>query len=39
MTSQTLGEPGLRRLLNTLHPLSDQELEKLLREKKLYRSF
>lgn len=35
VTSQTLGEPGLRRLLNTLHPLSDEELEKLMREKKI----
>ncbi|GAP51713.1 uncharacterized protein SAZU_6586 [Streptomyces azureus] len=39
VTSQTLGEPGLRRLLNTLHPLSDEELEKLMREKKINRSF
>ncbi|MDQ1024818.1 hypothetical protein QF035_002400 [Streptomyces umbrinus] len=35
VTSQTLDEPGLRRLLNTLHPLSDTELEKLMREKKI----
>ncbi|MEW2491079.1 hypothetical protein [Streptomyces sp. NPDC048411] len=34
-TSQTLDEPGLRRLLNTLHPLSNTELEKLIREKKI----
>ncbi|OUD03714.1 hypothetical protein [Streptomyces swartbergensis] len=39
VTSQTLGEPGLRRLLNTLHPLSDEELEKLMREKKIDHSF
>lgn len=39
VTSQTLDEPGLRRLLNTLHPLSDEELEKLMREKKIDRSF
>ncbi|SCF91112.1 hypothetical protein [Streptomyces sp. Ncost-T10-10d] len=35
VTSQTLEEPGLRHLLNTLHPLSDTELEKLMREKKI----
>lgn len=35
VTSQTLDEPGLRRLLNTLHPLSDTELERLMREKKI----
>ncbi|MGJ5748888.1 hypothetical protein [Streptomyces puniciscabiei] len=29
VTSQTVDESGLRRLLNTLHPLSDAELEKL----------
>jgi hypothetical protein len=39
VTSQTLGEPGLRRLLSTLHPLSDEELEKLMREKKISYSF
>jgi hypothetical protein len=39
VTSQTLGEPGLRRLLNALHPLSDEELEKLMREKKIERTF
>ncbi|MFF7858036.1 hypothetical protein [Streptomyces sp. NPDC007904] len=32
VTSQTLDEPGLRRLLSTLHPLSDAELEGLMRE-------
>ncbi|MEF3111923.1 hypothetical protein [Streptomyces chrestomyceticus] len=35
VTSQTLGEAGLRHLLDTLHPLSDAELEKLMREKKI----
>ncbi|MEV5595989.1 hypothetical protein [Streptomyces sp. NPDC052496] len=35
VTSQTLDEPGLRDLLGTLHPLSDTELEKLMREKKI----
>ncbi|MER6015506.1 hypothetical protein [Streptomyces bluensis] len=35
VTSPTLDEPGLRHLLNTLHPLSDTELEKLMREKKI----
>jgi hypothetical protein len=35
VTSQTLGEAGLRRILNTLHPLSDTELEDLMREKKI----
>lgn len=35
VTSQTLDEPGLRHLLNTLHPLSDTELGKLMREKKI----
>ncbi|MEU9474606.1 hypothetical protein [Streptomyces sp. NPDC048191] len=33
ITSQTLDEPALRRLLNTLHPLSDAELEELMRDK------
>ncbi|MGW2961519.1 hypothetical protein ACWDGI_24080 [Streptomyces sp. NPDC001220] len=33
VSSQSLDEPGLRRVLNTLHPLSDTELEKLMREK------
>jgi hypothetical protein len=32
VTSQSLGEPGLRHLLNTLHPLSNTELESLMRE-------
>ncbi|MFF1459616.1 hypothetical protein [Streptomyces sp. NPDC058330] len=35
VTSQTVDESGLRRLLNTLHPLSDTELEELMREKKI----
>lgn len=33
VTSGMLDEPALRRLLNTLHPLSDTELETLMREK------
>lgn len=37
VTSQTLDEPGLRRLLNALHPLSDEELGKLMRDKKIER--
>ncbi|MFJ8692313.1 hypothetical protein [Streptomyces roseolilacinus] len=39
VTSQTLGEPGLRRLLATLHPLSDAELEELVREKRIDHGF
>ncbi|MEU9145013.1 hypothetical protein [Streptomyces sp. NPDC048349] len=35
VTSPTLDESGLRRLLDTLHPLSDAELEELMREKKI----
>ncbi|UQA92573.1 hypothetical protein [Streptomyces halobius] len=35
VTSQTLDEPGLRHLLETLPPLSDAELKKLMREKKI----
>ncbi|MEU3840802.1 hypothetical protein AB0E88_12310 [Streptomyces sp. NPDC028635] len=35
VTSQTLPEPALRRLLDTLHPLSDGELETLMREKRI----
>jgi hypothetical protein len=35
VTSQTLDEPGLRRLLETLHPLPEAELEKLMKEKKI----
>ncbi|WP_235092347.1 hypothetical protein [Streptomyces sp. A1-5] len=37
VSSQTLDEAGLRRVLNTLHPLSDTELEALMREKKIDR--
>ncbi|MEV7322476.1 hypothetical protein [Streptomyces sp. NPDC093970] len=32
VSSQTLGEAGLRRVLDTLHPLSDAELEELMRD-------
>jgi hypothetical protein len=39
VTSQSLGEPGLRRLLDTLHPLSGAELEKLMRDKVITRNF
>jgi hypothetical protein len=39
VSSQSLDEPGLRRLLNTLHPLSDTELEKLMREEMIAQSF
>lgn len=35
VTSQTLDEAGLRDLLNTLHPLSDTELGKLMQEKRI----
>ncbi|MFE6618184.1 hypothetical protein [Streptomyces sp. NPDC057740] len=35
VSSQSLDEQGLRRLLNTLHPLSDDELAELMREKKI----
>ncbi|WP_232733989.1 hypothetical protein [Kitasatospora sp. CB02891] len=35
VTGQSLDEAGLRRLLDTLHPLSDPELETLIREKKI----
>ncbi|WP_405749917.1 hypothetical protein OHA19_09665 [Streptomyces sp. NBC_00012] len=35
VASQTLDETGLRRLLDTLHPLSDPELGELMREKKI----
>lgn len=37
--SQFLDEAGLRRLLNTLHPLSDPELERLMREKMITQGF
>lgn len=33
VNSQYLDESGLRHLLDTLHPLSDEELERLMREK------
>ncbi|MGW2637943.1 hypothetical protein [Streptomyces sp. NPDC001348] len=35
VTSQTVDEQALRRLLSTLHPLSDTELGELMREKKI----
>ncbi|MFF2148458.1 hypothetical protein [Kitasatospora sp. NPDC058190] len=35
VTSQTLGEAGLRDVLNTLHPLSDTELGKLMQEQRI----
>ncbi|CAL9324585.1 hypothetical protein [Streptomyces sp. SudanB182_2057] len=35
VSSQTLDEPALRRLLDTLHPLSDAELKGLMEEKAL----
>ncbi|MFC7980194.1 hypothetical protein [Streptomyces cinereoruber] len=34
-TSQSLDETGLRRLLTTLYPLSDSELDELMREEKI----
>ncbi|MFF5471442.1 hypothetical protein [Streptomyces achromogenes] len=37
ITSQTLDEPALRHLLDTLHPLSDAELERLMEEKVIVR--
>ncbi|MEV6795030.1 hypothetical protein AB0M87_24260 [Streptomyces sp. NPDC051320] len=39
VNSQTLDEPGLRHLLDTLHPLSDAELGELMREKKIDHGF
>ncbi|MET9179050.1 hypothetical protein ABZX88_12595 [Kitasatospora aureofaciens] len=39
VASQTLGEAGLRDLLNTLHPLSDAELDTLMQEKSIDYSF
>ncbi|WP_433446905.1 hypothetical protein ACQPXS_03855 [Streptomyces sp. CA-142005] len=39
VTSQSLGEPGLRHLLNTLHPLSNTELETLMREKAIVQGY
>ncbi|WP_055525169.1 hypothetical protein [Streptomyces graminilatus] len=38
VTSKMLDEPALRHLLNTLHPLSDTELEQLMREKVIVHS-
>ncbi|MEU6621929.1 hypothetical protein ABZ926_14290 [Streptomyces litmocidini] len=35
VTSESLEETGLRRLLTTLHPLSDAELDELMRGKKI----
>ncbi|MFF2644943.1 hypothetical protein ACFVUB_34520 [Streptomyces niveus] len=35
VTSQTLDEPGLRHVLDSLHPLTDTELKKLMREQKI----
>ncbi|MER7407107.1 hypothetical protein ABT373_32695 [Streptomyces sp. NPDC000070] len=39
VSSQSVDEPGLRRVLDTLHPLSDAELERLMREKMIAESF
>ncbi|MFG2134173.1 hypothetical protein ACGFNV_41325 [Streptomyces sp. NPDC048751] len=39
VSSWTLDESGLRHLLNTLHPLSDAELEKMMREKTINYTF
>ncbi|MEV6057379.1 hypothetical protein [Streptomyces sp. NPDC052107] len=39
VTSQSLGEPALRHLLNTLHPLSNTELETLMREKVIVQGY
>lgn len=39
VSSQTLDASGLRRLLSTLHPLSDVELEELMREKQIEHRF
>lgn len=39
VTSETVDEPGLRRLLNTLHPLSKTELEELMRDKAIDYTF
>ncbi|MGW7412731.1 hypothetical protein [Streptomyces sp. NPDC054863] len=35
VTSQTLDEPGLRHVLDSLHPLTEAELKKLMREQKI----
>ncbi|GAA3560825.1 hypothetical protein GCM10022295_48820 [Streptomyces osmaniensis] len=37
--SQYLDEPGLRHLLDTLNPLSDEELERLMREKAIEQGY
>ncbi|MEU3527699.1 hypothetical protein AB0E62_28160 [Streptomyces sp. NPDC038707] len=37
ITSRTLDEPALRHLLDTLHPVSDAELECLMEEKAIVR--
>ncbi|MGW0883053.1 hypothetical protein [Streptomyces sp. NPDC002671] len=39
VTSRSLGEPGLRHLLNTLHPLSNTELETLMQEKMIAQGY
>ncbi|WP_432170292.1 hypothetical protein [Streptomyces sp. 1222.5] len=39
VSSQSLDEPGLRHLLRTLHPLSDTELESLMREKAISQGY
>ncbi|MEV5986114.1 hypothetical protein AB0L85_13965 [Streptomyces sp. NPDC052051] len=39
VTSRTLDEPQLRRLLDTLHPLSDKELEGLIRDRTISAGF
>ncbi|MEG8274990.1 hypothetical protein [Streptomyces sp. AHA2] len=39
VSSQTLDEPGLRRLLDTLRPLPDAELERLMREDRIDSGF
>lgn len=39
ISSQSLDEAGLRHVLDTLHPLSDTELEKLMREKAITQGY
>lgn len=39
VSSQTLDEAGLRRVLDTLHPLSDTELERMMRDETITRHF
>ncbi|MGW4170752.1 hypothetical protein ACWEGX_28015 [Streptomyces chartreusis] len=39
VNSQYLDEPGLRHILDTLHPLSDEELERLMREKAIEQGY